>query len=1255
MPPTLLATLLGHPLIADAALLAATTADGRPVQVAHVVPTPGTAPARVRRVVAALGAVEGDSLLVSVVSAIPRGPDGEPDEHALRQLPVPASVTTPLALPVPETGRRHLGEFVDLPTPWVAGPPAALAAPGDADLTGPSSVTATGGLQVAEDDPANLVEALLATAERHPDRGVHVVEQGTTRVLTYPELLEQARRTLTGLRAAGLGAGDAAVLHAPSLADHVIGLWACLLGGITPVAVAQSATYAERTPVLDKLEQAWRDLGEPAVLSGGATVAGLRAHAQRSGLASMRVLDLADCAAEAAGDIHRPEPGAVAMLQLSSGSTGKSKVIQITHHGLIRYAQAARQVSRMDPGDMFVNWLPLDHVAGVVMYHIGPVVLGCDNVQVPTADVLADPLRWLDLLHSYRAQHSWSPNFGFGLVADALATADPARTWDLTPLRALVNAGEQCTEPVMRRFVEATARFGVRPDTVLLAWGMAETCTAITYQAYGPEAVQHVRQASDGAVELLAEPAEGSSTFLSMGRPSPGSEFRIAAPDGVTVLPELRIGRLQGRSERVTPGYLNNPDANTEAFPDGDWFDTGDLAFVVDGRVTITGRAKEIIIINGVHHFCHEIEDVVGALPEVATSFAAAFGVPTPDGDERLAVVFVPADGLTGAVVGAVRRRLAERFGLASVLLAVVDRNGFDKTTSGKIQRTAMRARLLRGELDDGLRAVELAESARTTLPDALHRPVWTPRSFAATREPGRIRVFGDPALAAALAGARALEPGDLSADLIVVAPAADEEQASIPVLELVAELAAAGWTGELVTVGHGDPTTALTAAIAATASAEVPELRSWHLELPDAGSAGKNAARIAEALTFVHREPVIAWRGRWMVRTLEPAEPVPGAGPAVEPGSCWLVTGGLGGVGRAVLPGLGIRMLVVGRGPARDLAELGPDAQYARVDVCDADALEAAVAAAEASWGEPLAGVLHLAGVYESTQLVDTTAERWRAHTRAKVAGSRAVAAVLRRRPGSRLVAFSSLLTWFPGVGAAGYAAGNRYLEALAERLGADHPVHILIWGLWRSIGMNAGHDYRETAVRGKLLSFTPAEGVALFSAALRLPPGQVLLGVDRSNPVARRMLHPQPLEGAAAPCRDAFGVDVPVAPAPTAAAVRTEPKAAAGSVRRLVRDELRRIVPGGIDPHTPFYQAGLGSLGMVRLHTALQAALGREFPLTELFSHPSEVELSAHLGELTGERPTETRRGDVRDRRIAIIGMAARFPGAPTLEQYW
>ncbi|MFD7659777.1 beta-ketoacyl synthase N-terminal-like domain-containing protein, partial [Actinosynnema sp. NPDC059797] len=1199
-----------------------------------------------------------------VVSAIPRDRDGEPDEAALRRLPVPESATTPVPLPAPTTGRRHLAEFADLPPRWVEGPPAALDDVAGADLAGPSSLTATDDPDLTGDDPATLVEALLAAARRHPDRGVHVVEGGRAGVLTYPELLDRAKRVLAGLRAAGLAVGDVAVLHTPSLAEHLVALWACLLGGVRPVAVAQSATYAERTAVLDKLEHAWRDLGEPVVLSGGATVAGLRGHAARSGLTSMRVLDLAGCAeAEPVAEVHRPEPGAVAVLQLSSGSTGRSKVIQVTHRGLVRYARAARQVSRMGPGDVFVNWLPLDHVAGVVMYHFGPVVLGCDNVHVPTADVLADPLRWLDLLHEYRAQHSWSPNFGFGLVADALATADPARTWDLTPLRALVNAGEQCTEPVVRRFLAATGRFGVADDTVLLAWGMAETCTAITYQPFGPDAVQHVRQAAGGALELLAGPAEGSSTFLSMGRPAPGSEFRVVGPDGRTVLPELRIGRLQGRSARITPGYLNNPEANAEAFPDGDWFDTGDLAFVADGRVTITGRAKEIIINNGVHYYCHEIEDVVGALPGVATSFVGAFGVPAPDGGERLAVVFVPAAGLTGRVVGEVRRRLAERFGLVSVLLAAVDRDGFDKTTSGKVQRTAMRARLLRGELDDRVRAVELAEAARTTLPDALHRPVWAPRSFTATRDPGRVRVFGDPALAAAVPGARALDPGDPGgpdgpdADVVVVVAGPDEERASIPVLDLVARLAAAGWTGELVSVGRaGGCAAALTASIVTAAALERPGLRAWHLELPGRDD---DPELLARALTWVHREPVIAWRDRPVVRALAPVEPVRDARPAAEPGSCWLVTGGLGGIGRVVLPGLGLRLLVVGRGPATDLAGLGADVRHARVDVADADALEAAVAEAEAAWGEPLAGVLHLAGTYETGQLAETTADRWRAQTRAKVAGSLAVAEVLRRRPGSRLIAFSTLLTWFPAVGTAGYTAGNRYLEALAERLGADHPVHTLVWGLWRSTGLNAGHEEREAASRGKLLAFTAADGNALFTAALRQPPGTILLGVDRANPAARRLLPAEPLEGSATPGRDAFGVELPVAPTgrpePQPVRVTERPTGGAAGVRRLVRETLREVVPGGLGPDTPFYEAGLGSLGLVRLHAALQRALDREFPLTALYAHPNEAALSAHLSELTGDHRAGERRGGGRDRRVAVIGMAARFPGAPTLERYW
>ncbi|ONI81467.1 hypothetical protein ALI144C_19235 [Actinosynnema sp. ALI-1.44] len=1251
-----------HPMVLDAAVFTRIADDGREYRVAYVVPEHNITPERARRAVHALAAADPDPLplLVSMVTAIPRDARGEPDEEALRRLPVPESVH-PRAVPLPNpvTGRLHLGDMVDLPKPWSDGPSQSLTDTYTATSDGPSSRCQGEALAIPDGAPETLVDALLMAAQAAPDKGVRVIQDGAETFLPYPSLLTKARHTLGGLRAAGMRPGDPVILHSPMITEHIIALWACVLGGFRAVAVAQSPTYDTRTAVLDKLEHAWRDLSEPVVLSGGATVTALRDYAAAQGLADLRVIDVAECAASEPVEIHQPMPGDVAMLQLSSGSTGRSKVIQVTHRGLIRYAQGARAASHMSTGDVFVNWLPLDHVAGVVMFHLGPVVLGCDNVHVPTSAVLADPLLWLDLLHDFAAQHSWSPNFGFGLVADALARR-PGRDWDLSGLRTLTNAGEQCTLPVMSRFVDAVREYGVDEHTVVLAWGMAETCTAATYQHFGPDAVQHVRQTEPGqALELIDEPVAGSTTFLSMGRPAPGMEYRIAGPDGTTELPELHIGRLQARSERVTPGYFDNPEANAEAFPDGDWFDTGDLAFVAHGSVTITGRAKEIIIVNGVHYHCHEIEDVVGALAGVTPSFVAAFGVPGPEGVERLAVVFVPSEPISAEVVGGVRRALAERFGLASVLLVAVDQDSFDKTTSGKIQRVAMRARLQRGEFDRWLRAVELAESGPHTMPDGIYRPQWKARAFRRGRSAGpALLVTEHSDLGRALPDGTVRNWQDALTgplpDRIVLAPGQEVSTCSDKALTLVHGLAERGWTGELITVGRGryaiDGTepggyaAALTEAICEAFALEHRGVRAWHLDLP---GGERDPELLADALTWSHREPVVAWRDVPLVRTLTKVTPQPGP-TALPPGSAWLVTGGSGGVGRAILADLGVRLLVVGRAPARDL---GPDVRYAQVDVADGAALEAAVAEAEQAWGTTLAGAVHLAGHHELAPLTEISTSRWRAQTRAKVEGSLAVAAVLRARPGSRLVAFSSLLSWFPVVNASAYVAGNRFLEALCEHL--DLPVHCLVWGLWRNTGMNSGDDH-EAVNRGRILSFSSDEGRALLTAAVRQSPGTLLIGVTSGDPRARRLLPPRALEGVPAPAVDVFGVEVPVGPAPIQVTETAAVPDRAG-VGRIVRDTLREVVPGGVAADTPFYDAGIGSLEMMRLHTLLQRALDQDFPLTTLFSHPTESALVRHLSAQATRTAPNSRHDTESDRRIAVIGIAARFPGASTLDQYW
>ncbi|MBN6040428.1 non-ribosomal peptide synthetase/type I polyketide synthase [Amycolatopsis sp. 195334CR] len=1233
--------LLAHPLVHDAALEDRPRPDGGAGRVLHVVPAPGVDPAETRRAAAGLALSPGSPLLISVLSRIPRDHNGKPDTVKLAALPIAMSAGAPVPAEPP-----------------VALPPAEAAPPEQpVDRHAPSSHVRTGAPLVEPGDPATVREAMLRAAERWPERGVTVVDDRGTRLVTFPELLRRARCALSGLRTAGIEPGDAVILHCDDLEQHFVALWACLLGGFHAVAVAPAADYGERNPVLDKFEHAWRALGEPVVLSGGGLAPALRDFAARHGFGGVVVLDVAGCEGGEPAELGpAPAPEDVAILQLSSGSTGVAKVIPLTHRGIVRYGQDARAASRMRTGDVFANWLPLDHVGGVVMYHLGPLVLGCGTVHTPTARVLAEPLRWLDLLHEHRAQHSWAPNFGFRLLADALAGHEGGR-WDLSAVRTLTDAGEQCTGPVLDAFLRAVTPFGLDPGALVLAWGMAETCTALTFEWYGRDAVQHVRDARPGVVLHLAErPGPGTTTFLSMGAPAPGNEIRIAGPDGAT-LPELRIGRLLVRSDRVLPGYRDNPAADEAAFPGDGWFDTGDLGFVVGGKLTITGRAKEILIVNGVHHFCHEIEALAGTATGVRAGLVAAFGVPAASGTERPALVYVP-DGTANAATGdEIRGLLATRLGLTAPLLVPIPESAFERTTSGKIRRAEMRARLLAGAYG----------TTPAAPPSYAHRPEWTPRAFTRGSSGAVLAIADGRGLVDRLAGLRAgitvLRPGEplpaAPPPTVLLAPSTVDEE--VPqALDLFRALAAAGWTGTLVVVTAGvfritgaeapGWPAALLAGLADGFAADRTGVRAWQLDL--AGTdLDVDAGRVAEALTWQHSEPVVAWRGDLPVtRVLVPVA-LTGTGPGIEPGSRWLVTGGHGGLGRVVVDDLrrsGVQLLVTGRSPAPP--ELR-DVRSAVVDVRDLDALETAVAAAERDWGAPLDGVLHLAGSFDSAPVTELTAEAFDAATGAKVAGARNAAELHRARPGSRLVLVSSLLARFPAASTGAYIAANRFAEALADHVGA----HCLVWPVVRDTGVSAGDAALDRVHRRRMRSVNREDVPTLTTAALRLPPGPVLFGVDHGAPLARQAADPPwALETVAGRETDAYGVPLPP-PAETAAPAPVRVGRDSLGPARQVREALREVLPGGIDPVTPFHEAGLGSVELVRLHDRLRRALGRDLPLTALFEHASEAALVRYLAGSTNGHHAPAAAVRPAGGRIAVIGMAARFPGASTLDQYW
>ncbi|AKT35904.1 non-ribosomal peptide synthetase [Chondromyces crocatus] len=639
-----------------------------------------------------------------------------------------------------------------------------------------------GPLLLRGDEPATLVEAVLRIAG-HPDRGIVMVDRRGETHQSYAQLLERARKLLAGLQGAGLRPGDKVIFQIDGMEEQFVAFWACLLGGIAPVIVTVPASYETRSAVLGKLRDGWLRLGRPLLLASDRLAESLSSMREALGMDGLRITALGSLWGSASSArIHVGRPDDIAFLQLSSGSTGACKAIPETHRAVLRHAQGARQFHGYRTDDVFLNWLPLDHVGALLMFHSAAICVGCSQVQVHPDVIAADPSTWLDLMDAHRATRTWSPNFGYKLVVEALRDR-PRGAWDLSCVRSFFNGGEQATLPVIRDFLQLLAPFGVTPSAMCPVFGMAETATGVAFcDGFDLErCVHHVAPpARYGALVDRPAGTPGTTAFVELGAPLPGAQLRIVDGEG-RVLPEGFVGRLQIRGEVVLTGYLNDPRATAEALVEDGWLDTGDLGFLRHGRLTLTGREKDMIIVRGANVFCHEVEDLVGAVQGVEPGYVAACGVDEPEqGTEGLAVFFVPRDPSAGSatpIAQAVRAEVTSRLGVSPTCVIPIAPHELPRTTSGKIQRAQLKRALAAGHFDAILREMELELGGAATIPAWFHRRTFVREEpcLLAPERRGACLVFldahglGDALVTALSPSGRRLirvEPGDAFARL---------------------------------------------------------------------------------------------------------------------------------------------------------------------------------------------------------------------------------------------------------------------------------------------------------------------------------------------------------------------------------------------------------------------------------------------------------------------------------------------------------
>ncbi len=549
-------------------------------------------------------------------------------------------------------------------------------------------------LVLPPDAPQTLAQALERAARRWPDHTViHLDRDGREVRQPYPALLVEARRIRTGLRAHGQGPGAAVLLLLEKSDDIVPAFWACLLGGNPAATLAVPPVFRAEHQAVDRLLHAWEQLGEPVVVSSRRALTGLRAMCDGLGLQRLRALDHAELrASPERDDPYVVQPDDVALYFLTSGSTGRPKLVPLRHRNLCAHSAASGAARGQTSSDVSLNWMPLDHVGSCVMFGVTDIYVGSTQIHGATSAVLANPLLWLDWIDRFRVNFTWAPNFAYALIveqADQLA----GRKWDLGCARFFLNAGEAVVARTSRRFLQLLIPHGLPATALHPGYGMSELCSAITYSR-----------------SFTLATTRDEDQHVDVGRPSPGVQIRVVDPAGF-VVPEGRTGALEVHGAAVMNGYHARPQANAEAFsPDG-WFRTGDLAFVRDGSLTITGRAEEVVVVNGVKYPCRDIEIAAEEVPGVEPSYTAACPVRAETSDTDQVVVFFHTLFAEGpdlaALVHRIGAEVARRIGMSPSYVLPVAKEEIPRTSIGKIERSTLRRRFEGGEFVSLCRRVD--------------------------------------------------------------------------------------------------------------------------------------------------------------------------------------------------------------------------------------------------------------------------------------------------------------------------------------------------------------------------------------------------------------------------------------------------------------------------------------------------------------------------------------------------------------------
>lgn len=500
-------------------------------------------------------------------------------------------------------------------------------------------------------------------------------------------MFSEAQRIKQGLIKIGLQPQDRVIIKIESNRDFISAFWGCILGGFVPVPITHIASrpkFVNKT--ISKLCYTLQMLERPLLLTDASFAAKISNIPELLQIGKFPMQTVAELRKEEpTNNWYQSQPDDVAAIVLTSGSTGIPKGVLLSHRNLLSQAMGSVQMNGFTKEDITLNWTPLEHVAGLIYFHIRDIYLGSKQIHFSLESFLQEPLIWLDLIDRFKVNITFGPNYAYGLIDDC-AEAIAQRKWDLSSMKFFLNGAETMVAKTARRFLQLLAPHGLSPNAMRPSWGMAELSSGVTF-----------------ADRFSLSSTTDDDLFVEVGSPIPGVDLRIV-DNRNQVVAEGDIGALQVKGLTVTSGYYQNQQANQQAFTEDGWFKTEDLGLIKDGRLTITGREKDVIIIRAENYYSHEIEAAVEEIEGVEVSYTAACAVREPgDNTDRLAVFFSTTDTndkFLNELMQKIQNKVVKKIGVSPDFLILVPKDMIPKTAIGKIQRQELRKRFETGGCD---------------------------------------------------------------------------------------------------------------------------------------------------------------------------------------------------------------------------------------------------------------------------------------------------------------------------------------------------------------------------------------------------------------------------------------------------------------------------------------------------------------------------------------------------------------------------